>query len=370
MIYRQAWQYHVQRKSGPFYREVLYHRASHTCNMVMDDRVSEDDGGLTVDLACRREFPSLSGAARAQQQVSASQAKWGNPGLRSASDNLAPRSSQSQTQRQALPSRSTPQSSHGSSDQAQDPDGRASPFSQLPPGGEHYRFGEAVQSRESDGRSNTRRSTDDFPPLGGLGGGPGDIGQGRRTGPVGNVNGSAFGATSTPSRAQTLDNSAAPGARLSSPPGISSRGMVDVPKDVSTMIDPGFSNADIKHLARQCTFRFRRHAIRAKRESTEKSTFLQWPAQLMDLDLQGSSSIMGLDHAFGAGEVRQASSSMASPRADGGRLQMSELDRFGLAGLLATLREGESSDQTHLALGMNLNSLGLDLHRPEYVACE
>jgi len=146
--------------------------------------------------------------------------------------------------------------------------------------------------------------------------------------------------------------------------------MVDVRKDVSTMIDPGFSNADIKHLARQCTFRFRRHAIRAKRESTEKSTFLQWPAQLMDLDLQGSSSIMGLDHAFGAGEVRQASSSMASPRADGGRLQMSELDRFGLAGLLATLREGESSDQTHLALGMNLNSLGLDLHRPEYVACE
>lgn len=76
---------------------------------------------------------------------------------------------------------------------------------------------------------------------------------------------------------------------------------------------------------------------------------------------------MGLEHAFGAGEVKQASSSMTSPRADGGRSQMSELDRFGLTGLLATLREGEESDQTHLALGMNLNSLGLDLHRPEYV---
>lgn len=44
---------------------------------------------------------------------------------------------------------------------------------------------------------------------------------------------------------------------------------------------------------------------------------------------------------------------------------MSELDRFGLKGLLAMLREGETSDQAHLALGMDLNSLGLDLHRPE-----
>ena len=201
-----------------------------------DDQVSRDDAGLTVYLACLREFPSLSGAPRAQQQVSASQAKWGNPGLRNASDNLALRSSQAQTQQQALPSRSIPQSSHGSSEQAQDPDGepRASPFSQLPPGNEHYRFGEAAQSRESEGRSKARRSTDDFPALGGLGGlggGLGDIGQGRRTGPVGNVNGSAFGASSAPSRGQTHDNSAAPGARLSSPPGISSRGIADVPEE-------------------------------------------------------------------------------------------------------------------------------------------
>lgn len=200
----------------------------------MEGRISGDDAGLTVDLACRREFPSLSGAPRGPQQVSASQAKWGNPGLRNASENLAPRSSQAQMQQQALPSRSIPQSSHGSSEQAQDPDGepRASSFSQLPPGSEHYRFGDAVQSRESDGRSNTRRSTDDYPSLGGLGGGPGDIGQGRRTGPVGNINGSAFGATSAPSRGQAQDNSAAPGARLSSPPGISSRGMVDVSQKV------------------------------------------------------------------------------------------------------------------------------------------
>lgn len=44
--------------------------------------------------------------------------------------------------------------------------------------------------------------------------------------------------------------------------------------------------------------------------------------------------------------------------------QMSELDTFGLSGLMAQLR-GSSQDQLGLMLGMDLNSLGLDLHRPE-----
>lgn len=46
--------------------------------------------------------------------------------------------------------------------------------------------------------------------------------------------------------------------------------------------------------------------------------------------------------------------------------QISELDTFGLNGLMAQLRGG-SADQLGLMLGMDLNSLGLDLHRPEYI---
>lgn len=46
--------------------------------------------------------------------------------------------------------------------------------------------------------------------------------------------------------------------------------------------------------------------------------------------------------------------------------QLSELDSFGLTGLMAQLR-GSSQDQLGLMLGMDLNSLGLDLHRPEYI---
>ncbi len=46
--------------------------------------------------------------------------------------------------------------------------------------------------------------------------------------------------------------------------------------------------------------------------------------------------------------------------------QMSELDRFGLQGLLATL-QNDGTDQANLVFGMDLNTLGLDLHRPECV---
>ena len=44
--------------------------------------------------------------------------------------------------------------------------------------------------------------------------------------------------------------------------------------------------------------------------------------------------------------------------------QMSELDRFGLAGLLATVRN-ENPDVAGLAIGQDLNHLGLNLNSVE-----
>jgi CCR4-NOT transcription complex subunit 2 len=44
---------------------------------------------------------------------------------------------------------------------------------------------------------------------------------------------------------------------------------------------------------------------------------------------------------------------------------MSELDRFGLAGLLRMIHS-ESSDVASLAVGQDLMTLGLDLNQPEY----
>ena len=43
---------------------------------------------------------------------------------------------------------------------------------------------------------------------------------------------------------------------------------------------------------------------------------------------------------------------------------MSELDRFGLAGLMAMIRT-EGPDLANLANGQDLTTLGLDLNQPE-----
>ena len=47
--------------------------------------------------------------------------------------------------------------------------------------------------------------------------------------------------------------------------------------------------------------------------------------------------------------------------------QMSELDRYGLAGLLEMIRN-ENVDVSSLAIGHDLTSLGLDLNSSEFVA--
>jgi CCR4-NOT transcription complex subunit 2 len=46
--------------------------------------------------------------------------------------------------------------------------------------------------------------------------------------------------------------------------------------------------------------------------------------------------------------------------------EMSELDRFGLAGLLRMIHS-DSPDVASLAVGQDLMTLGLDLNQPEYV---
>lgn len=45
--------------------------------------------------------------------------------------------------------------------------------------------------------------------------------------------------------------------------------------------------------------------------------------------------------------------------------QMSEIDKFGLAGLLRMIHS-ESADVASLAVGQDLMTLGLDLNQPEY----
>lgn len=63
-------------------------------------------------------------------------------------------------------------------------------------------------------------------------------------------------------------------------------------------------------------------------------------------------------------DVQEASAQSAEQPPLG---QMSELDRFGLAGLLRMIHS-ESPDVASLAVGQDLMTLGLDLNQPEYAA--
>lgn len=73
----------------------------------------------------------------------------------------------------------------------------------------------------------------------------------------------------------------------------------------------------------------------------------QWPGQ--------ASSVHGHDILDGEVGSTQITDTLSS---------MSELDRFGLAGLLHTIRS-ENTDIAALAIGQELTTLGLDLSQPE-----
>lgn len=67
-----------------------------------------------------------------------------------------------------------------------------------------------------------------------------------------------------------------------------------------------------------------------------------------------------------AGAETQESSGTSQSAEQPPLTQMSELDRFGLAGLLRMIHS-ESPDVASLTVGQDLMTLGLDLNQPEYV---
>lgn len=64
-------------------------------------------------------------------------------------------------------------------------------------------------------------------------------------------------------------------------------------------------------------------------------------------------------------EGQDVSAAAAAQSTEQPLAQMSELDRFGLNGLLRMIHS-ESPDVASLAVGQDLMTLGLDLNQPEY----
>ena len=143
------------------------------------------------------EFPSLSGAPQAQQQNTSAQQIWSNPSLRTAQHSTIqrPQGQNPVSQGQAA------QSSNQQHQQLQTPshdDGGSSAQSQFSGGGDDYRFGGQAGVGQLSGASQPQTGNiEEFPPLGG--GGGGETGPDRRTGMIqnaaygGNANANAFG---------------------------------------------------------------------------------------------------------------------------------------------------------------------------------
>lgn len=95
---------------------------------------------------------------------------------------------------------------------------------------------------------------------------------------------------------------------------------------------------------------------------TKPPTFNEESQQAQKQPPPGSQSITQQQGTFG-GEAADSAGAITiqEPRTVS---QMSELDRFGLAGLFAMLRN-DNSDVAALAAGQDLTTLGLDLNSPE-----
>lgn len=133
---------------------------------------------LKLNVANRREFPSLSGAPQAQQNTSAQQ-MWSNPNLRTTQQHSTIQRPQVQT-----PGHTVGQSSNAAQQQLpnQAHDEGSSSQGQFSAGGDEYRFGgQAGVGQLSGGGQPQTGNIEEFPPLGGNAG-AGDIAPDRRTG--------------------------------------------------------------------------------------------------------------------------------------------------------------------------------------------
>lgn len=256
------------------------------------------------------EFPSLSGAPQTQQQNSQAQAIWSNPNIRTAQHTPVQRAQgQGATPQPPSAQANRPQQEH----QPQPQDEPSSAHSQYGGAMDDYRFGGQSGVGQLSGAPQQQQQVniEEFPPLGG--GGGGDIGQDRRTGMIQNAayggNAGAFGSNVHQGR-----------NGMSSP--------VESPQDSFSERLGGTVLRDDRAVA--------------ERRAREASTT-----------------------SFGSQPVQPPSKSGSISHPEQTRLsQMSEIDRFGLPGLLAMIPP-DSQDHSSLAVGQDLTVLGLDLNRPD-----
>ncbi|KAI9798766.1 MAG: hypothetical protein M1833_004596 [Piccolia ochrophora] len=331
-----------------------------------------DDEGLTLDLDSRSEFPSLS-SAPAQHHQNPSQAAWASSTQRLTTQTPVQRpqlqgnggqtASTQPQQHQQQPSDLYPSSSHF-----------ANRLEDFP-----YTGGQNAVGQLPGPNQPKTGSIDEFPPLGGTANG--EIGQERQGGMMhnagfgGHSGAQAFGRSQGQNQnfqnrmlgsmtgQQEGHRQGGHAAGILSPVGLGSGAMSSsrspaesvrqgqgglADADANNMINPTQNNSSIPNLFSNAQNGPR--SGQTTQQSSQHGAFAPQPQR----SLQHSQSGFG-------GELAESPQNSQPPDT---LSSMSEIDRFGLAGLLHMIRN-EGSDVGSLAIGQELTALGLDLNQPE-----
>ncbi|EON68262.1 hypothetical protein W97_07520 [Coniosporium apollinis CBS 100218] len=291
------------------------------------------------------DFPSLSNNAPQQQQNVSSHAIWSNtPSLRGnhgrGAEHTPVQRPQGQGSTPQPPSASQPtQQPLSQHHQSQALEEGTSPSPQFAAGTEEFRFGNQSSTGQQQGNLQALSgSIDEFPPLGG---GPGDIGLDRRAGLMqnniygGNTNGNGFPGSLNGGRNSLV-------------------GPLDGQQDRTALISAGDRMTAPGSSASQHTLGNALSHVQRSAQSAFRAGGINDPQQTIVHGQQPPRS--GL---FGVDPMESSQSPQQRPEPK--RLaQMTDIERFGIQGLLAMINS-DHPDHSPLALGHDLNALGLDL---------
>ncbi|KAL1992126.1 hypothetical protein VTN49DRAFT_4158 [Thermomyces lanuginosus] len=288
------------------------------------------------------EFPSLSGSAQQSQTHSSAQAVWANAGQRA---------TQTPVQRQQPPtsqppSRASQAQSHYTQQSQPAHDDMYSTGAQYANRLDDFRnTGQGVTSQLGAGGQPQTGNVDDFPPL--TRNTHADLGQNSRSSllqsGVGNYGlGQTFAGQAQARNALAASINGQEVNRIMSPGITTSAGMTSSRPSVSQGPN-GIATQD------------KEDAIGSGQRHARSEGFSEQDS--------GQAQQRTAQTSGAAGETAESSGAAQSGE-QRALSQMSELDRFGLAGLLSMIHN-ESPDVASLTVGQDLMTLGLDLNQPE-----
>ncbi|EFR00017.1 transcription subunit 2 general negative regulator [Nannizzia gypsea CBS 118893] len=300
---------------------------------------------LTLDLASLSEFPSLSSGPQ-NTTPTPGQAIWGNAGQRSIQQSLGQRQPQAPVPPQAPSRESQLQAQQAQSQgQAQGHEDQFPSTTQFVTQLDDFRNGVQAMGQMSGGSQQQAGSVDDFPPL---------SKQSDQAGAVGNY-ASSMGFTGFSAQTRSSLGNQQDTSRIASPAAAGPSGTPG-PRLPAGQNQNGIIGQDHEDNAQtQAQAQAQAQASMMNQRSMDQMQQQQQPPQPQPSQVQAQAQAENEAHdPSRAGQTAEQASLS----------QMSEHDRFGLAGLLRMIHS-DSPDVASLAIGQDLMSLGLDLNQQE-----